>query len=133
MLGRKTYTPGEIATARSNIAAQLETWRRLVAADADPEAEATYFHGMLLALDRIFVHRTHSVTGKGTGPLNETEVLVDALMLNDGEVRGVGGIDYDPDRTVLGLGVGDRVSLDAQGFAKLAEAFLAEVEEKYVG
>lgn len=129
MLGRKTFTPGEVATARANVATQLETWRRTGSADVD--AEATYFNAMLLALDRIFVHRTRKVTGKATTPLNEAEVLVDALTLNDGEVRGVSGIDYDPEETVLGLAVGDRVRLDGGRFEKLAEAFLAEIEEKY--
>src|SRR4051794_10696858 len=114
MLGRKTFTHEELGAAR--------------AAVADPHR----FNDLLLALDRRFVHRVRMVSGKDSNPLNEVELLVDSLMNNDGVLRVGTVIKYVPEETVLGLSEGDRIELDAEQFQRLADAFLAEIEAKFV-
>jgi hypothetical protein len=59
MLGRKTYTQQELDNARAAIEGQLEAYRALVEAAADPEVRATLDHfepllanSMTLTLDR---------------------------------------------------------------------------------
>ena len=46
------------------------------------------FNNMTLILDRYFVHRLRTVTGKDGNPLNEVELLSESLMNNDGVLRG---------------------------------------------
>src|SRR5881275_892958 len=98
MLGRKSYTQDEVAAAKAAVAEQLAT------VDGDDPA---IFNGLLLALDRRFVHRLRSVTGKAGTPLNETELLVESLMNNGGVLRGNNVVKYAPEESVLGLELGD--------------------------
>src|SRR5215212_115831 len=89
MLGRKTYPREELDNARTVIDAQLAAWRALAeAADgSDPKAAAALeaiepllFNNMALVLDRYFVHRLRSVTGKDGNALNEVERLAGAFL-----------------------------------------------------
>jgi hypothetical protein len=123
MLGRKSYTQEEVDAARSAVAEQL------AAADGDDPA---IFNGLLLALDRRFVHRLRSVTGKAGTPLNETELLVESLMNNGGVLRGNNVIKYSPEESVLRLEPGDPIALSKAQFEELAGACFQELEEKYV-
>ena len=141
MLGRKSYTADELMAAQRIVDRQLNAYRALVEAvdktgDASARAaveelEPELVANLALALDRVFVHRTRPATGKESTPLNELEVLTDALMGNDGVVRGVSAIRYQPEQTVLGLAPGDRVRLTADRFAQLARAVLGELDEKF--
>jgi hypothetical protein len=90
------------------------------------------FLNLVLALDRPFVHRLRSVTGKDGSPLNELELLVESLMNNDGVLRGNNVIKYVPVDSVLKLEIGDRIRLTADDFERLATAVFAELERKYV-
>jgi hypothetical protein len=83
-------------------------------------------------LDRYFVHRLRTVTGKDGNPLNEVELLADSLMNNGGELRGKNVIKYLPDESVVGLEEGERISLSAAEFERLAKAFFADIESKFV-
>src|SRR3954463_2405637 len=123
MLGRKTFTQEELDAAREAVAEQL------AAADG---ADPVIFNGLLLALDRRFVHRLRGVTGKAGTPFNETELLVESLMNNGGVLRGNNVIKYSPEESVLGLEIGDQIELTKAQFEELSKAFLAEIEAKYL-
>jgi hypothetical protein len=123
MLGRKTFTQEELDAAREAVAEQL------AAADG---ADPAIFNGLLLGLDRRFVHRLRGVTGKAGTPLNEAELLVESLMNNGGVLRGNNVIKYVPEESVLGLELGDQIRLSKAQFEELSTALFAELEAKYL-
>ena len=144
MLGRKTYTPEELARAETAIDEQLAAYRELRdaidgSAGTDPKVAAAvdafeplFCNNMTLVLDRYFVHRLRAVAGKDGNPLNEVELLSDSLLNNDGVLRGNNVIKLVPDRTVLKLDVGDRIGLSAAQFERLSRAFLAEIRSRFL-
>ena len=140
MLGRKDYTQDEIDHARTAIDRQLSTYRTLAAAAGAQEKGAAaleafdddFFRSLLLALDRPFVHRLRSITGKAGSPLNELELLVESLLDNDGVLRGNTVIRYVPGDAVLKLEPGDRIRLTVDDFDRLATAVFLELESKYL-
>jgi hypothetical protein len=87
---------------------------------------------MVLALDRYFVHRVRAVSGKDGNPLNEVEMIVESLLTGGGVLRGMNVIRYVPGESVLGLEVGDGISLTAADFERLSNAFLAEIERRFL-
>jgi hypothetical protein len=142
MLGRKDYTREEVANAEREVKQLLSTYRKLAKAvqeTSDPKAtaaleafEPVLFNSMALALDRRFVHRLRSVTGKDGNPINELEMLSDSLMNNDGVLRGINAIKYKAEDSVLKLDVGDAIQLDAEQFQRLSKKFFGDLETKYV-
>jgi hypothetical protein len=124
MLGRKDYTRKELDDGRARIDAQLRTLAKF---------EREFFVNLLLTLDRLYVHRLRSSTGKDGNPLNEVELIVDSLLNNDGVFRVDNkSIKYKPEESVTGLAVGDRIELDRAGFEELYGAFMADLEAKFV-
>jgi hypothetical protein len=142
MLGRKNFTADEIESAKAEVAQQLAAYQDLaqaVAATTDPKAaaaleafEARLTAGLVLALDRRFVHRVRMVAGKEGTPLNELEMLTDALMNNGGILRSSTVIRLIPEQSVLKLRIGDPIRLTADDFHRLAEAVLAELERTFL-
>ena len=140
MLGRKTYTQGELDHARAAVDQQLAAYKQLAkAASSDPKgrsaleaSEPRFFNNMVLALDRPFVHRIRMVTGKDGNPLNEMELIADSLMNNDGVLRGNNVIKLKPDESVLKLDIGDPIRLSAEQFERLSKAFFAEIEARFL-
>jgi hypothetical protein len=142
MLGRKNFTKDEIDGARAALDTQLKAYRNLVSAaakskDGDVEAaleafEPLFFNNMTLVLDRYFVHRLRSVTGKDGNPLNEVELISDSLMSNGGELRGNNVVKYKPESSVTKLNVGDRIGLSAGEYEQLQSAFFADLERKFL-
>jgi hypothetical protein len=142
MLGRKDYTPQELTTARAAVDEQLAAYRGLADAvdKADDPAltealealEPALFTGLTLALDRHFVHRIRSVSGKDGNPLNEVELVVESVLDNGGVLRANNVIKLRPERSVLGLAPGDRIRITADAFERLADAFLAELATRFV-
>ena len=135
MLGRNSYTQDELDTCRAAVKGQLEAYRRLTAA-VGPEAvdgfEAPFCNNLVLALDRYFVHRVRAISGKDGNPLNEVELIAEAVMLHDGVMPRSTVIKYVPADTVLGIEVGEKVSLSAEDFERLSAAFLAEIERRFM-
>jgi hypothetical protein len=123
MLGRKTFTQEELDAARKAVAEQIAAY---------DGGEAAIFNALLFGLDRRFVHRLRSVTGKDANPLNEAELLDETQMNNDGVLRVGTVVKYVPEETVLGLSEGDRIELGATDFERLSTAFLDEIESKYL-
>jgi hypothetical protein len=144
MLGRKDYTQEELDHARAAVEQQLGAYRDFVNAvesgGPDPKVAAAlaafepiFFNNMTLALDRYFVHRVRMVTGKDGNPLNEIELMVDSLMNNGGVLRGNNVVKFSPEQSVVKLNIGDRITLSAAQFERLAKAFFASVDSKFLG
>jgi hypothetical protein len=132
MLGRKDFTGEEIEAALTAVREQLATFRAIEDGERDTDAlEPVFFNAAALALDRRFVHRLRTVTGKAGTPLNELELVADALMNNGGVFRTGKVISYRPERSVLGFEAGDRVELTADAFERLAKGVFAELSEKF--
>ena len=87
MLGRNSYTREELDNARTALDRQLAAYRALADTPALSDFEPLFFNNMTLVLDRLFVHRIRSVSGKDGNPLNEVELLTESLMSNDGVLR----------------------------------------------
>jgi hypothetical protein len=140
MLGRKTFTREELDGCRASLDEQLGAYRRLAeaagrnaaAADALADFDGPFFTNLVLVLDRWFVHRIRSVSGKDGNALNEVELIAEAVMLHDGVMPKSTVIKYVPADTVLGIGVGEKVSPGAEDFERLSAAFLAEIERRFM-
>ena len=143
MLGRKDYTTEEVDHAKKLVDQQVAAYKKLVkavgGATSDPKVasaseafEPLLFNSMVLVLDRLFVHRIRPVTGKDCNPLNEVELLSESLMNNDAVLRGNKVIKWIPEATVLKLEIGDRIRIGAADFDRLAKAFFAEIEARFM-
>ena len=63
--------------------------------------------------------------GKDGNALNEVRMITDSILENGGVLAANSTIKYTPETAVLGLAVGDEITVDADGFARLLDAFLA--------
>lgn len=140
MLGRKTFTQEELDHGREAARGQLAVYhalREATDAAAAPKVgaavddlEAVYFNASIVALDRRYVHRVRSVTGKDTNPLAEVEVLCDSLIDHGGVLTAGTVVRLVPEQSVLGLREGERIRLSASDFERLSDAFLSELERR---
>jgi hypothetical protein len=131
MLGRKDFTKDEIENGKAAVARQLQAFDALPKAAQTALQDAEYFNDLALALDRRYVHRLRSVTGKDGTPLNELEIIVEALLNNKGELKGINVIKYVPEDSVVGMKPGDRIRLTRDDFARLAAGVFDELDAKY--
>ncbi len=135
MLGVSTYEKPYIDACRARTEAQLGAYRALAkAAKSKAAVEAfapTFFNNAVLALDHCFMHRLRTKEGKDGNPLNEVRVLSNSLMENGGRLAADKAIKLKPESSVLGLEVGDEIALGEDDFARLSEAFYAEIETKF--
>jgi hypothetical protein len=134
-----TTGAGPVRTCPGPGAAYDKLVRAIDGTTSDSEAgsaldafEPLFFNTMTLVLDRYFVHRVRMVTGKDGNPLNEVALMSDALINNDGVLRGSTVINLSPDDSVLKLGVGDRIGLRAAQFERLSKAFFAEIGSRFL-
>jgi hypothetical protein len=140
MLGRKDFTQEELDAARSMVRRDLDAYRRLAESiDGDRRAaaalaafEVPFFNSLTLALDRFFVHRVRLVSGRDGNPLNEVELLADGLMRTDGVLRESTVIRLVPEESVSKIAIGERIELTADRFERIADAFFAELEKRYL-
>jgi hypothetical protein len=93
--------------------------------------ESRIFNELVLALDNRFCHRMRGQEGKDGNPLNEVRMLAASITNGDAILAADSTIKYVPEKAVLGYKIGDRISLDATGFGKLAAAFLDEIGRKF--
>jgi hypothetical protein len=129
MLAVNAYAPDHVAACRNRIAADIAAYE----AASPPAALDPVFYGMMvMALDHWFCHRQRSIEGKDGNPLNEVRVLCRSIMENDGVMVADNGIKLDPARSVLGPAVGHRIEPSAADVARMADAFLAEIERRFV-
>ena len=144
MLGMKEYEQDYIDACRSRVESQVVMFHEVAQAardhgDADvshlegalESLEYEYFNNMHLVLDGYFVHRLRGVEGKDGNALNEVRVLARSLMENGGTVLADSQIRLDPARSVLGLEVGDPITLTLQQYRRISDAFLREIESRF--
>ena len=142
MLGRKDYEQEEVDNGKRAIEATLKAYKKLVASvdgSANSEAgtaleafEPLLLNTLTLALDRYYVHRLRSSTGKDGNPLNELELLTESLMNNDGVFRGNNVIKFVPHASVVKVSPGERIRLTLDDFERLEKAFFTDLERKFV-
>jgi hypothetical protein len=73
--------------------------------------EAAFCASLVQSLDHAFVHRTRALEGKDCNPLDEVRMLCAALVTTEGVLVADKTIRYEPDKSVRGIEVGDRVRL----------------------
>ena len=133
MTSRMTFSPQEIANGRETTDQRVRRFLDVAAEGLIEEGyEANYFNELVLQLDDFFDHRAREVTGAGTTPLNELEVIAEALR-GEGTLPEVDGIAYVPSESVLGFKVVDEIHLTADQFVELSDAVFAELEAKFQG
>jgi hypothetical protein len=136
MLPRNSFTREEVEEARSAVDRELAAYREIVqaagaqAAEALADFEPLLCNSMTMMLDRHFVHRVRTLTGKDGNPLNEVELICDSLMDNDGVLRANNVIKYIPEQAVVELDIGERIRMTLADFERLSSAFLAELESR---
>jgi hypothetical protein len=141
MLGRSDSTREELDHVKATIGKQLATYKKLAKAIAGEtggtkvpaalrEFEGQFFNNMVLVLDRPFVHRVRTLTGKDGNPLNEVELICDSLINNNGVLRGNNVIKYVSDQAVVKIEIGSKIRLSADEFERLCKAFFEELERK---
>ena len=110
MLGRTSCTRGELDNAHRAIDEQPASCRALAgaAAAAGPDEklraalddfQPVFSTRMVLILDRFFVHRLRTVTGKDANPLNEVELLTESRLNNGGVFRTGHVVKWVPEQS----------------------------------
>ncbi len=133
MLGVSSYTKDYVGACRTQVAAQLASYRKMLAAKPSgiDAFERQFFNHMILALDHYFMHRLRNREGKDGNPLNEVRMLCNAIMENKSRMRADKTIRYKREMSILRVKIGDEVRLNADDFAQLSAAFFDEIEKKY--
>ena len=145
MLGVSSYPQDYVDHCRDSVRAQVAAYVDLAAAARGAAAgdaagvegaiaafEPRFFHNLILVLDACFVHRLRKTEGKDGNPLNEVRVLCTSLLANDGVLAKDSQIKLKPETSVLGLAPGDEIRLTQDDFVRLADAFFAELEARFV-
>jgi hypothetical protein len=142
MLSVKSYGREHVDACRRRIAAQLAAYRALldVAHKGDQgseldgavaQFEPAFFNTMVLALDNHFTHRARTVELKDGNPLNEVRMLCSSMTEHGGVFTADSTIRYKAEASVLGLRFGDEIQVTEDGFVRLCDAFLDEIEAKF--
>lgn len=130
VLGRNSYTSDELESCRDHADALLAAWQANEVEDAT--LENLVFGQAVVALDAWFVHRLRTLEGKDGNAMNEVRVLADSIVANGGILRVDGPITWEPERTRLGFAVGDEVLVTADGYERLAAAYLDAIGDTFV-
>jgi len=138
MLGMKTYEKSYVDACRKAIDADVRAFKK----SGSKGLETAFFNNLVFKLEYMFEHRLSGIEGKDGNPLNEVRVLANSLLLNGGTLQvdrkpgwpnsAGAGFKLPPDTSVLGLSPGDAIGLSEDDFVRLAKAFFATLEEKYV-
>ncbi len=133
MLMVSSYTKDYVDACRAKVAAQLASYRKVLAAKpSEIQAfEHQFFNHMILALDHYFVHWGRAMEGKDGSPLNEVPMLCHAIMDSKGRMSADKTIRHQPEMSILKVKPGDEIRLNADDFARLSAAFFDELEKKY--
>lgn len=126
MPGRNAYTSDEIESCRDHCDCLLAAWG---ANDIqDSTLEARVFTQAVVVLDAWFAERKRDPESTGVGPLDEVRVIADSVIRNGGTLRVDGSVPWVPERTALRLEVGQEVEVTANGYERLAAAYLAALD-----
>ena len=91
-----------------------------------------FFNNLVLVLENYFVHRSRTIEKKDGNPLNEVRVLGTSMMGNGGRLAADKSIRLDPATSILKLRVGDEIAVGEEDFGRLATAFFADLESKFL-
>lgn len=130
MPGRHSYTSDEIESCRDNCDALLAAWGANEVEDTT--LETMVFTQAVVVLDAWFADRPRGPERADGNPMNEVRVIADSVVGNDGTLRVEEGLTWVPERTVLRFSVGDEVAVTANGYERLAAAYLATIEATYL-
>ncbi len=125
MLPRTGYDRHYVAACRESVGAAVEELRRV-------EAGSAAWNQLVVALDRWFSLRNPKLEGRDGNPLNEVRVIAEAVIEHGAVMTVPKGIKLRSEDSVLGFEEGDEITLDGDAFERLFDAFLAEVEEKFI-
>ena len=142
MLAANQYPQPYIDACRAQVKTQLATYDKLIAAAKKPGTKDTFdgaraafepnfCNGLVLVLDMYFCHRTRAMEGKDGNPCNEVRVLSNSIMTNGGIMLADKTIKMQPESSVLKYEPGDAVQVSKADFARLAEAYFAEIERRF--
>jgi hypothetical protein len=129
VLATNNFPQDYVDGCRTRIDAQLAAYDGLKKPDAD--FDRLFFNHLVQVLDHDFVHRTRNLEGKDGNPLNEVRVLAISILTNGGVLAADKQIKLKPETSVLGLSVADEIVLDREQFGRLADAFFAEIGERF--
>ncbi|MDN5797225.1 MAG: hypothetical protein L0H79_15925 [Intrasporangium sp.] len=89
--------------------------------------EGDYFNNLVIVLDAYFSGRLPD--SRPAGPVAvEVSALRASLVDGEGEMLPDAAATSGAGRSVLGLQAGDSIRLTAQSFARLADAYFAEID-----
>lgn len=136
-----------IDTCRARIESQVAAFHEFSAAvsrsDSDSgrglepmleSLEYDHFNNLLIVLDAYFADREETAA-RAAGPVaREVRNLRNSLIHGEGELLSEADEPDDADRrtSVLGLAPGDAIQLTEQTFGRLAGAYFAELERRWV-
>lgn len=135
MLCENSYSRAHLRACRARFEGHIAAFAKLrkgLGPGPTAQFEAHYFNNLLLALDAHFTHRARAKEEKNGNPLNEVRMLATSLTRHDGVFTADSTIRYDPAKAVTRYQLGDRVKLTEGLFVPLCNAFLREIEAKYV-
>lgn len=124
MLLRTGYDRHYVANCRESVGAAVEEMRRVGAGSAA-------WNQLVPALDRWFSLRNPKAEGRDGNPINEVRTIAESVTEHGSVMVIPRGIKLSPETSVLGFEPAEEISLDADSFERLFEAFLAEIEERY--
>jgi hypothetical protein len=128
------YPQAYVDQRRAAIDAALTAYRDVTKGVKRPAVaafEPIYFSNLVLVLDAYFTHRQRSLELKDGNPLNEVRLLCASILDHDGVMVADKQIKLKADQSILGYAAGDTIAIGEADFVRLAEAFFAEIEQKY--
>ena len=128
MLSVKNYPKDYVAGCRARLATQLGAYDDAAASDV---FRTEFLNNLVLVLEQSFVHRMRGNEGKDGNPLNEVRMLAASILTNGAVLTIEPSIKYQPERSVLGLAVGDTIALDLDQFRELADRYFDTIEERF--
>jgi hypothetical protein len=141
MLGVNSYTQEYIDECRTRVAAQVKAYKAVVSAAAKAKSapvgqaldalEPVFFNNLVLVLDSCFTHRLRGMEGKDGNPLNEVRVLCSSMLEHASVMQAEKTIKMNPSKSVLGYEVGDEIRVGQADFARLSDAYFAEIETRF--
>jgi hypothetical protein len=150
MPGVDRYPKAYIARCRADFAAQVRSYRDLIAAASKASGaslvridgaiaafEPGYFNNLLVALDARFAQRSGDTEadldeiGEIGNPPEEVRRICTSLMDNGGVMAASAHPGPVAGATVLGIDAGDRIALNADDFESICAAFLDAIDARF--
>ena len=143
MAATTEYEQDYIDACRSRVESQIGLFREVALAARDhgeadvstlegalASLEHEYFNNMLLVLHGYFMDRPSGEVETGTA-LGEVRLLARSLIDEGGTMMADPLTAPGASRGVLGLEVGDPITLTLSQYRRISDAFLREIESRY--